>query len=154
MTYKRFRAKSVRINIGNRNVLESQNPQEFDAQKGFRQLEAEYNKFVAHVEDNMGPVIESGLHVVLDYSQDLVPVKSGELKRSGYVTSVRVPKGVLAEIGYARGGIPDYAVVVHEDLNKFHEPPTQAKFLEDAINANEAFFEDYITQATRDMAGL
>jgi hypothetical protein len=60
----------------------------------------------------------------------LVPVRTGALKASGYITPVEV-QGEIAtvEVGYSA----PYAAAVHEDLEAQH-PTGQAKFLEQPVN--------------------
>lgn len=70
---------------------------------------------------------------VFNISQYLVPVDTGALRSSGYVTQPYVignNVGVL--IVYGQASAP-YALWVHERLDLFHEPPTQAKFLEQPL---------------------
>jgi hypothetical protein len=63
-------------------------------------------------------------------SQRLVPVKTGRLKRSGFLEARVTSKGATAVIGYAKGGVPHYAAMQHERMDFRHAEPTQAKFLE------------------------
>lgn len=151
-TYKRFR---VKLGIGARRGGDIvTRVKQGEARKHFRAIEAEINRWMTHVEIEMGPVLVDGLRVIFDVSQELVPKATGELARSGYVTSARSRALTNAEIGYAKHGLPDYAVVVHEDLTKFHEDPTQAKFLEDPLNDMWPDFEMFVRDATKDMAGF
>lgn len=63
-------------------------------------------------------------------SQTLVPVDTGALQESGKFTPAQLVGGVVeADITYGNEMV-DYAVVVHEDLQTYHEPPTGAKYLE------------------------
>jgi hypothetical protein len=78
--------------------------------------------------------LEYGLWPIFAESQRLVPVDTGALHDSGYLNTGWEGNRAVAEIGYAPGGIPDYAVKVHEDLEARHKPPTKAKFLQDAID--------------------
>jgi hypothetical protein len=75
-------------------------------------------------------------------SQELVPVDTGALKSSGMVEGPIVD-GTTVEVSIGYGGAAeDYALVVHEDLTAFHEPPTQAKYLEQpAVEAVEGMSE-------------
>lgn len=59
---------------------------------------------------------------LLAKSQELVPVDTGELKESGHVEV----QGKTAAVVYDA----PHALWVHERLDQHHEPPTQAKFLE------------------------
>jgi len=62
---------------------------------------------------------------VFALSQQLVPVDTGRLKASGY----RRALGFNFVIGYNT----EYAAYVHEIIDNYHAPPTQAKFLQDAF---------------------
>jgi hypothetical protein len=67
---------------------------------------------------------------VFDESQELVPVDTGSLKDSGiFISAQDKGNGVEASISYGNA-LVTYAIDVHEDLQVFHEPPTQAKYLE------------------------
>jgi hypothetical protein len=77
---------------------------------------------------------------VYDRSQVLVPVETGALKASGKVVEFGAPVGRGMEtvgVMVQYGGGPEtsqYAVIVHEDLEAHHEPPTQAKYLQTAVD--------------------
>lgn len=67
---------------------------------------------------------------VLNASQLIVPVDTGDLKASGMVTEpTDTGTGVEVIVGYG-GSTLDYALTVHEDLNAWHEEGSQAKYLE------------------------
>lgn len=151
-SYKRY---VPRVSVGARRISENRNPQEYDAQKEFRKIEREVQNFIGHVQANMGGVLLDGLERILDYSKELCPKDTGALVESGYVATAKVSKNLIAaEVGYAKDGFPDYALIVHEDLTKHHEEPTQAKFLEDAIYDNLDDLGSFIQMATKDMAGF
>lgn len=66
-------------------------------------------------------------------SQFEVPVDTGALRSSGYVTQpFIVGNEVAIAIVYGQAAAP-YALWVHEILEHHHEPPTKAKFLEDPL---------------------
>jgi hypothetical protein len=67
-----------------------------------------------------------------ELSQYYVPVKTSDLKNSGYC-EITGSKGRVVEVGYAKGGSPHYAMYVHEILEYHHEPPTRSKFLQAAM---------------------
>lgn len=83
--------------------------------------------------------------IVFQRSQILVPVDTKALKESGVIEEVGGPGGDKQyEIGY--GGLTaPYALWVHEDLTKYHEPPTQARFVSQAVydtqSAQEAILQ-------------
>jgi len=68
---------------------------------------------------------------------DFVPVDTGALRASGFVTPpVITGQGVEVTLGFGGPSAP-YAVVVHEDLTKRH-PVGQAKYLELPLKARLA----------------
>jgi hypothetical protein len=92
--------------------------------------------FIDHMTGVTPEILEEALRPTFAKSQERCPVRDGNLKASGYLETRATAKGAEAEIGYGRGGIPDYAIFVHE-MPMYHEPPTQDKFLQSAID------EDY-----------
>lgn len=74
---------------------------------------------------------------IFDESQVLVPVDTGALKASGFIEVAKTSRGVQAIVGYGANGSPPYTIIVHENLEFHHMPPTQAKFLEEAYNRHE-----------------
>lgn len=68
---------------------------------------------------------------IYDESQRLVPVKTGRLKRSGFLEARVTTKGATAVVGYAKGGNPHYAAMQHERMDFRHAEPTQAKYLQE-----------------------
>ena len=76
-------------------------------------------------------VFEDNAQIIYENSQPLVPVLTGRLRDSGEVLT-KDPEGreeMYASISYG-GGLVDYAVKVHEDLQMHHPHGGQAKFLE------------------------
>lgn len=100
----------------------------------FRQVEKNLKALIASIEDATVPAVRAGLKPIFKRSQELVPVDTGALKQSGFLVVQRTKGKIQAEIGYARANKPNYAVFVHENLNMRHKAPTQAKFLERAID--------------------
>jgi len=88
------------------------------------------NAIMKGIEDATPGALYFALRPIYDLSQTLVPVDKGALKTSGYLESRNSRGRPQAELGYARGGSPSYAVYVHENLEAKHKSPTQAKFLQ------------------------
>jgi hypothetical protein len=63
---------------------------------------------------------------LLRQSQKLVPVDTGALRASAHVRQRGHGYNTVTYVVY----LTDYAIYVHEDLTKYHKPPTQAKFVE------------------------
>jgi hypothetical protein len=77
-------------------------------------------------------------NIVLRKSRGYVPVETGALKSTGRVDTEGVGLGASATVSYG-GPSPSgptnvfYALIVHEDLTKTHEPPTCARYLARAV---------------------
>ncbi len=101
----------------------------------FRQVERNLKELIASIESATIPAVRAGLKPIFKRSQELVPIDTGKLKQSGFLVVQRNSKRkIQAEVGYARRNRPNYAVFVHENQNMSHKAPTQAKFLERAID--------------------
>jgi hypothetical protein len=69
-------------------------------------------------------------NIIFLESQAQVPIDTGALRASGFVTKPTI-KGTTAEVQISYGGAAaSYAVIVHEDLEANH-PVGKAKYLED-----------------------
>lgn len=84
----------------------------------------------------IGDGIAAGLKncaaILLKASQKLVPVDTEALKKSGRVEVKGVGLNATATVEYGGSDAP-YAYIVHERLDIPHEPPTQARYLADAV---------------------
>lgn len=60
------------------------------------------------------------------------PKKTGELADSAYLDVIEFRGAPKVELGFAKGGVPRYAVYVHE-IPSSHPAPTSYKFLERAV---------------------
>jgi len=88
--------------------------------------------------------------VIFARSQMLVPVATGVLKGSGYVTPVKRSGDVsYQDIGYG-GPAASYAMWVHESFAK-HTEPTQRKYLERPVNERSRFLQKNIAIRMNDM---
>lgn len=94
------------------------------------------------------------LRPTFDKSQVYCPHKTGALRDSGYLEDVGFRGQPRIEMGYAKGGVPRYAVLVHEQVEVPHEPPTRSKFLEAAINEDYGVIIDRIHDAYQRFMGL
>lgn len=76
---------------------------------------------------------EYGAQIFL-VSQILVPKDTGDLAASGHL--ITTGSGFFAHTIVEYGGVQaPYAWMVHEDMEAYHEPPTQAKYLLTAVEA-------------------
>lgn len=80
----------------------------------------------------------------LNKSARLVPVDTGVLRGSRYIDDPDVRPGRIAvSMGYST----DYAAEVHERLDVPHNPPTQAKYLEDPLLEDLPIYPQAILEA-------
>lgn len=71
--------------------------------------------------------------LIFEQSQTLVPVRTGVLRASGAIIGpMQDKRGPFVEIRYG-GAASAYALAVHENLTAAHNPPTQAKYLEQPV---------------------
>ncbi len=86
----------------------------------------------------LGPGFEVGLKqagvFLLALSQKIVPVWRGPLKASGRTLNIG-GKGYSADVVVAYGAGANYAVVVHEDLDKAHGAVFNRKYASEISNA-------------------
>lgn len=83
--------------------------------------------------------------LIMAESKTLCPVDTGALRSSGHVERPEV-QGDSASVEMAYGGpAAPYALYVHEDLSKYHQAPTKAKFLEEPTLAHLPDLKDAIT---------
>lgn len=69
-------------------------------------------------------------NLIFAKSQVLVPVDTGALRGSGGVSAPQQSaQGYFVDVFYGGPAAP-YALMVHEILENYHNPPTQAKYLE------------------------
>ena len=128
---------SVNLGVGRKRASAAMQPHEAGYIQNITaqmdRLRKAMKKAIDRIEGVTPTALKYGLQPIFDTSQALVPVDTGRLKRSGFLVTRKGVRGVSASIGYAKGGRPDYAVLVHERLDIPHKEGTQAKFLEEAV---------------------
>jgi len=108
---------------------------EAQARAAFALLSQDLEKFIKSIKGTTFDAVKEMTQVVLDDSQERVPVRFGDLKRSGFRSTFSDGKKIIGVVGYAKGDDPPYAVFVHEDLEAKH-PNGENKFLEKAVKGN------------------
>lgn len=78
----------------------------------------------------VGRTLYAEANDIFDRSQDIVPIDTGALRSSGLVNQPEVNGEEVSVLIQYGGAAAPYAVIQHENLEYFHEPPTQAKYLE------------------------
>ncbi len=78
-------------------------------------------------------IMLEALEPTFELSKTLCPVDTGKLIESGYLEKTSFRGKPRVELGYARGGSPWYAVLVHE-RPVYHAEPTTWKWLQKALD--------------------
>lgn len=99
---------------------------------GMGKLQKKLNAPVRRLPWSVGGATKEAVEVAYRISQNLVPVDTGALRRSGFRRVYLAFKGYAGELRYGDG--LDYAVYVHERLDLTHTAPTGAKFVELAMD--------------------
>ena len=118
-----------------------------------QELRKAFGEYVKHFDEAGPDILMEALRPTYEESQELVPVKTGVLKASGFLRAGKFRGIPTAEIGYADGGRPFYAAKVHEDLDVYHKPPTQAKFLEMPLRKNMNDIKNRVIFLIKEAAG-
>lgn len=108
------------------------------------------DQFEAITED----VIYDALVPTFEKAKNYTPVDTGKLLASAYLETTSYRGKPRVEMGFARGGIPFYAVLVHENLAVHHNPPTRAKFLEQALKEDLGDFMARLASGYKAATGL
>lgn len=126
------------------------------AMQGLRPLLQDIGLFCELLGETILPEeMVNALEPTLDLARDVYcPVQTGELRASGYVEARARRGSATAEIGFGRGGIPQYAVMVHENPAAYHEAPTQYKFLERAVYEDSTEIMGRLAEAVKRRARL
>lgn len=78
----------------------------------------------------VGQVILEEANMIFAKAMILTPIDTGALRGSGGVSApMNSPQGIAVDIFFGGPAAP-YAIYVHEILGNYHNPPTQAKYLE------------------------
>jgi len=97
-----------------------------------------------------GPAVEAALievgELILEESNKLCPIVTGDLRESGEVQQSGHGFATRIRVVYTAS----YAVYVHENLDAYHEPPTQAKFLEETLRRNRKDIQRAIREGVVD----
>lgn len=110
------------------------------------------HEFIAHMEGVSPDILVEVLEPTFGKSIEYCPKKTGALVDSAYLEPESYRGGARVEMGYGRGGNPDYAILVHE-LPYAHENPTRSKFLESALDEDYFSIISSLPRIVREYAG-
>ncbi|MDH3021547.1 hypothetical protein QEN41_16315 [Gordonia alkanivorans] len=97
---------------------------------------------LALIEEAVERGLQTGADLLLDESNRLAPIETGDLIRSG--------RAVAAEEEAAVGYNTPYAIRQHEDLSYRHDSGREAKFLEKALHRNADRIIDAVADEIRE----
>lgn len=109
------------------------------------------NEFINQIEALTPEALIEVLEPTFELSQEYCPVKTGDLKESGFLEVSSTGKKPSVVMGYGKGGYPAYAIYVHEMVYYRHEEPTSAKFLLRAIEEDSSNIQNRIVEKFGDM---
>jgi len=95
-----------------------------------KQLAQLYQSFITQMETATPEIMLDALQPTFQKTQERCPKKTGRLVQSGYLEITSRGDNPRVELGYAKGGNPPYAALVHENVEVYHKPPTSAKFVQ------------------------
>lgn len=125
-----------------------------DVRKQMKVIQSNIQAVIKGVEGATPQAVRDGLRPIFLESLKLTPLDTGDLRRSGFLNVTERSGEIFGEIGYAKGGKPFYAVFVHENLAFFHKAPTQAKYLEEAVNRKIGGLKRRIMKSLRAATGI
>lgn len=150
--------RKVTLTVGRQRSSRSMSPFESgylgNIRSQMKSLQIQLKAIIEDVKDVTPEAMVVGLQPAFDESQKLVPVDKGVLKQSGFLKAARTNTGASVALGYGFGGNPVYAAHVHERLDIPHKSPTQAKFLESAVNMHIDKFLPRVVKHIQRTTGL
>lgn len=154
MAVKPFRTKVV---MGKQNIRSSDSSSAAHLSRAFQASMAgvlgNLDRFISHMEGVSADIVADALEPTFGKAIDYCPKDTHDLVNSAYLEARPFRGGARAEMGFGRGGVPNYAVYVHEMTAYNHEWPTRAKFLEAAVDEDTDDILGRVAAITRGYAG-
>ena len=151
-------ARSFRARVGRQRITKGLNPADASYTRSLRdqmkRVEDNLSAVINQLEGVTAEVLEDALRPTFEKALNFTPVDTGELKASGFLITGGTRKRILAEMGFGKGGLPDYTLRVHEDLNLNHKAPTKAKFLQAAIEEDIDEMAGRLVRAYKEKVGI
>jgi hypothetical protein len=114
---------------------------------GVQEVIRAIGKARAKTRDDIATTLERCGQVVLKKADQYCPEDKGNLRKSGKVVTTGKGMGARAAVEYGGDEAP-YALYVHENLDAFHLPPTQAKWLERAVRESRGTISNMLKRET------
>lgn len=104
--------------------------------RGIKESLLTLNLYKRNIQKGLIEGHKDGMNYLLREIKKITPVDEGDLRKSGKI--VAGDYGFPGQGGFIKRGYivftEYYAVYVHEDLTKYHKPPTSAKFIDRIVN--------------------
>jgi len=92
--------------------------------------------------------------IVFEESQNEVPIDTGNLRASGKLGLPEVQgDDIVVEVSYG-GAAADYALVVHEDMERNYRNGKKSKFLEDPVKRRISGLDGRLLSAVKKAMGI
>lgn len=125
-----------------------------DVRAQMKAVQNNLDDFIQGMKDITPQILLDALTPTFAKSAVYCPKKTHRLVQSGYLEVSETADGIIAEMGYGRGGDPFYAVFVHERTDIPHVAPTRAKFLQSALEEDADAIPARIAQGYKEGAGM
>lgn len=110
-------------------------PLHTQARQGMDAVVANFNRFCDWMALEVAPeAMQEAVEPVMELSDHYAPKDTHAMVNSRYNAITKSRGKVRCEVGYNRYGEAPYTILVHEMPHFYHEPPTQYKFLERAMD--------------------
>ena len=124
------------------------------ANQAMKSIMADLQYIIDETEGTTPEIMKEALEPTFELSKKYCPKDTGALVNSGYLEVKSFRGNPSVELGYGKGGNPFYTAYVHENVEMSHQAPTQAKFLERAVNEDIGNIIDRITMEYQALLGL
>jgi hypothetical protein len=137
------------------NAYDSGRALQADATKGMNALVQNFAGFCEWLGVEVMPeVLVEALEPTMDLSDKYAPKDTGVMVNSRYNEVRGSRAGPRAEVGYNKHGEAPYTIFVHEMPQFYHNPPTQYKFLERALNEDTPEIVGRLAAGLKKRSGL
>lgn len=107
------------------------------ARSAMQDIISSFEDLIQHTEGVTPKILAESLEETFEKSKEYCPKDTKALVNSAYLETVKSRGKTSLEMGYGKGGKPEYTAIVHENLEFRHEFPTRAKFLQAALQEDE-----------------
>lgn len=104
----------------------------------FQAVQQSLTNVIGEINKVLPDIMLEALEPTLELAKEYCPKDTGALADSGYLEKQTALGEANVIIGFAKGGEPAYAAIVHERVDVEHAYPTRSKFLTAAINEDTA----------------